>query len=156
MASRKSLLLAALGAILSLSVAAQTPFIPNKHLYPEISAAQHDIAAGIARARKEHKRVLLDFGGDWCGDCQVLDIYANQEPNADLLAKYFVKVNVNIGHMDANREIVQRYNLPDKGVPELVVLDGHGKVIYAQHKEFSSMRNMQASDLTAFLEKWKQ
>src|SRR5271168_1921387 len=70
----------------------------KKNLYPPIAEANADIAKGIAEARKEHKRVILDFGGDWCGDCQVLDIYFNQEPNADLLKNNFVKVNVNIGH----------------------------------------------------------
>ena len=50
-----------------------------------------DIQAALADAQRTHKRVILDFGGDWCPDCQVLNIYFHQEPNAELLARYFVR-----------------------------------------------------------------
>ena len=132
------------------------PFAAGKHIYPPITAAHADVAAALKRARLEHKRVILDFGGDWCGDCQVLDIYFNQEPNADLLAKNFVKVNVNIGHEDANLDVAHRYGVPVQGVPALAVLDSHGKTLYSQNKEFSDMRYMESSSVTDFLNKWKQ
>jgi thiol:disulfide interchange protein len=137
--------------------AAQTATtIVTKHLYPDISSAQYDIKMGLAKARREHKRVLLDFGGDWCGDCQVLDIYFNQAPNSQLLAKNFVKVNINIGHMDANIDVAKKYGVPIHGVPALAVLDANGNVIMAQDHEFSNMRNMEASSVTDFLNKWKR
>ena len=128
----------------------------KKNLYPPITEANADITKGIAEARKEHKRVILDFGGDWCGDCQVLDIYFNQEPNADLLKNNFVKVNVNIGHEDANLDVARRYGVPVQGVPALAVLDSHGKTLYSQNKEFSDMRYMQPQSVTDFLTTWKQ
>lgn len=136
--------------------AQMTPPTVGKHLYPDVSAAQHDIHAAIVRATREHKRILLDFGGDWCGDCQVLDIYFNEAPNAQLLAKYFVKVNINIGRQDANLDIAHKYGVPLPGVPALAVLDANGKVIMSQDKEFSSMRNMPSSAVTDFLNKWKR
>ncbi len=130
--------------------------IARQHIYPEIGAAQGDIDAALVQARKEHKRVLLDFGGDWCGDCQVLNIYFHQQPNAALLEKNFILVDVNIGHMDANLELAHKYGVPVKGVPALAVVDGHGKVIYAQGKEFADMRHMDPQSVTEFLTKWKQ
>jgi hypothetical protein len=45
--------------------------------------------------------------------------------------------------------------VPITGVPALAVLDGSGKVIYAQTKEFSDMRHLESSALTEFLNKWK-
>jgi thiol:disulfide interchange protein len=145
-------------AIAAPRAAAQIAPVPavNKHLYPEIGSAQADIKAALIEAKRTHKRVLLDFGGDWCGDCQVLDIYFNRSPNAELLSKNFVKVNVNIGHMDANIDIAKRYGVPVHGVPALAVLDADGKVIMAQDHEFSSMRNMEPSSVTDFLNKWKR
>jgi thiol:disulfide interchange protein len=131
-------------------------FTPNKNIYPTIEAAQTDVQAALVRARKEHKRVILDFGGDWCGDCQVLDIYFHQAPNAELLAKYFIKVNVNIGHEDANIELAHKYGVPVHGVPALAVLDSQGKPLFAQDKEFSDMRYMQPQSVTEFLNKWKK
>ena len=147
-----------LGAALTLSAAGQvtgSPY-PHAHIYPEISQAQIDVQTALVEARQTHKRVILDFGGDWCPDCQVLNIYFGQSPNRELLDKYFIRVNVNIGHEDANLDIAHRYGVPVQGVPALAVLDDHGRMIYAQNKEFSDMRHMESSDLTQFLNKWKQ
>jgi len=128
----------------------------KKHLYPDITAAPADLKAGLAEAKRTHKRVILDFGGDWCGDCQVLDIYFAQSPNAELLAKNFVKVNINIGREDANLDIAHKYGVPVHGVPALAVLDSNGKLLMSQDKEFADMRYMQSSSVTEFLNKWKR
>ena len=143
-----------LGALMTTSALAQGP--TPKQIYPTIEAAQPDLNAAIAKAHRLHKRVLVDFGGDWCGDCQVLDIYAHEPVNAQLLQKYFVKVNINIGRIDANFDIAKRCGVELRGVPALAVLSPNGNVIFAQHNEFSNMRNMKSSDLTGFLNKWKQ
>jgi thiol:disulfide interchange protein len=129
-------------------------FKPNPHLYSETSNAATDISAAVARARREHKRILLDFGGNWCGDCQVLDIYYHQSPNAEILAKHFLLVHVNIGHMDQNVDIAERYNVPiKKGVPALAILDSNGKLLYSEHdKEFE---HTSPSAITDFLNHWK-
>jgi len=129
----------------------------GKQIYPAISAAPADITTALAEARKTHKRVILDFGGDWCGDCQVLNIYFQRSPNAEIIAKNFIVVKVNIGHEDANLDIAQKYGVPlSKGVPGLSVVEGNGTVVYAQKGgEFEDMRHMQSSDLTDFLNKWK-
>lgn len=142
----------------SLAKAEHTPvtaFTPNKHLYPSTEEAPKDVQMGLALAKQEHKRVILDFGGDWCGDCQVLDIYFHQSPNEELLEKNFVKVNVNIGQEDANLDLAHKYGVPIHGVPALAVLDSNGAVLYAQDKEFSDMRYMQSQSVTDFLTKWK-
>ncbi len=132
-----------------------TPPAVKKNLYPPIDQASADVAAAEKQAAREHKRVLLDFGGDWCGDCQVLDIYFHQQPNADLLAKNFVKVNVNIGHEDANVDLAHKFGVPLKGVPALAVVAPSGKLLYAQATEFSDMRYMEPGSVTDFLTKWK-
>jgi len=128
-----------------------------KHIYSDNANAKADIAAGQAQAKREHKRVILDFGGDWCGDCQVLDIYFHQAPNAGLLEKNFVLVHVSIGHEDKNIDVAAKYGVPiSKGVPALAVLSAEGKVIYAQATgEFEDMRHMDSASVTEFLKKWK-
>jgi len=134
------------------------PALTAKHLYSETANPAADIAAALAQAKREHKRVILDFGGDWCGDCQVLDIYFHQAPNADLLDKNFVLVHVWIGHMDANLDVAAQYGVPiSKGVPALAVLGADGKVLYAQATgQFSDMRHMEPASVTEFLETWKR
>ena len=132
------------------------PFV-KKHLYDSTANPKADIAAALKKAKAEKKRVILDFGGDWCGDCQVLDIYMHQSPNTDLLDKHFVVVHVDIGRMDHNVEVAEKYKVPiNKGVPALAVLDADGKLLYSQeNKEFENMRDMKSSDVTAFLNRWK-
>jgi thiol:disulfide interchange protein len=141
---------------LSHATAQNVPFV-KKHLYSETANPTSDISTALKQARASNKRVILDFGGDWCGDCQVLDIYMHQSPNAELLAKHFIVVHVDIGHMDHNVDVAKKYNVPiEKGVPALAVLDAHGKLLFSQeNKEFENMRNMKSEDVTAFLNKWK-
>jgi thiol:disulfide interchange protein len=126
----------------------------NKNLYSETANPSADINAALAQARREHKRVILDFGGNWCGDCQVLDIYYHQSPNAELLAKNFILVHINIGHMDKNVDVAKKYNVPiTKGVPALAVIDANGKLLYAEReKEFE---HPSPEAITAFLNRWK-
>jgi thioredoxin 1 len=126
-------------------------------IYDERADAHAEVRAAIAKAEREHKRVILDFGGNWCGDCQVLDIYFHQQPNADLLARNFVLVDIDIGHMDKNVDIAQRYDVPlQKGVPALAVLDTNGRLLYSQtNGEFEKMRHMDPGSVTDFLERWK-
>src|SRR5271166_3679533 len=74
-------------------------------IYSATADAHADIAQATSTALKAHKRIILDFGGNWCGDCQVLDIYFHQPPNLALLEDNFVLVHVDIGHMDKNTEV---------------------------------------------------
>jgi thiol:disulfide interchange protein len=129
----------------------------KKHLYPADTDPNADIASALKQAHREHKRVILDFGGDWCGDCQVLDIYFHQSPNEELLAKNFLIVHIDIGHMDKNVDVAEKYNVPlKKGVPALAVIDANGKLLYSQATgEFEDMRYMHAESVTDFLNRWK-
>jgi thiol:disulfide interchange protein len=140
-----------------LSLAAGTARSAEHDIYPDPGQAQADLAAALKTAAATHKRVLLDFGGNWCGDCQVLNIYFHNEQNLPILQANFVLVDINIGHMDANQELAERYGVPlQKGVPALAVLSDHGKLLYSQKLgEFEAMRRMQSSSVTDFLVQWR-
>jgi thioredoxin 1 len=129
----------------------------DRVIYPDPSQAKTDLAAALKTAAAQHKRILLDFGGNWCGDCQVLDIYFHDPSNLPILNANFVLVHINIGHLDENVDIAQRYGVPlEKGVPALAVLSEHGKLLYSQKQgEFEAMRRMQSSSVTSFLVQWR-
>ena len=128
-------------------------------LYPPVAQAGADIDAAIKQAAAEKKRVLVDFGGDWCTDCKILDINFRRPENAELLKARYVVVHVNVGNrgIDENFAIAERYGIPlKKGVPALAVLDAKGKVVYAQKNgEFESMRSMDPASVHEFLDRWK-
>jgi thiol:disulfide interchange protein len=129
----------------------------SRDIYPDPAQAKADIAAAVKTAGATHKRILLDFGGNWCGDCQVLDIYFHDPSNRPILESNFVLVHVNIGKTDANLDIARQYDVPlDKGVPALAVLNEKGELLYSQRGgEFESMRRMDSSSVTSFLEQWR-
>jgi thioredoxin 1 len=129
----------------------------GRDIYPDPSQAKSDIAAALKVAAAGQKRVLLDFGGNWCGDCIVLDMYLHNPENRSILDANFVLVHVNIGHMDENTDLAARYQVPlNRGVPALAVLNDQGKLLYSQKGgEFEAMRRMQASTVTSFLVQWK-
>jgi thiol:disulfide interchange protein len=146
--------LAFLTAVSTLPAFAQ--FTP-RHIYNENADAKAEIRDALATAAREHKRVILDFGGDWCGDCQVLDIYFHRSPNDALLNANYVLVDIDIGRMDRNVDIATKYAVPlSRGVPALAVLDDRGRLLYSQKAgEFEKMRQMNPESVTQFLEKWK-
>jgi thioredoxin 1 len=126
-------------------------------IYPDGAQAKQDIAAALAQAGKEKKRVLLDFGGNWCGDCQVLQIYFHTPANRALLERNYVVVPVNVGRYDENLDLAAKYGIPlARGVPALAVLDASGQLVYSQHNaEFESMGKVDPASVTAFLLQWK-
>jgi len=148
----KFLVLAAL-----LAIAAGKANSADRAIYPDPSQAKADLAAALKTAAATHRRILLDFGGNWCGDCQVLDIYFHDARNQPILEESFVLVDINIGRMDANLDLAEQYGIPlRKGVPALAVLSEHGELLYSQKSgEFEDMRNMQSSSVTEFLVKWR-
>ncbi len=126
-------------------------------IYPDPSQAGADLAAALKTAAATHRRIILDFGGNWCPDCQVLDIYFHDATNKPILEANYVLVHVNIGRMDTNLDLAEKYGVPiDKGVPALAVLGEHGQLLYSQKNgEFEAMRRMESSSVTDFLMKWK-
>jgi thiol:disulfide interchange protein len=109
-------------------------------IYPEIARAQADIEAGLKEAAKTNRRVLVDFGGNWCTDCVVLDRYFHAPENAALLEKHYVLVHVNVGDkgISDNFAIAERYGIPlKKGVPALAVLGPDGRVVSCRSRASS-------------------
>jgi thiol:disulfide interchange protein len=151
----KTVKLLALAVMLAL--AAGPASSATHEIYPDPAQAKADIAAALTTAAQTHKRILLDFGGSWCGDCQVLDLYFHDPANRPILEANFVLVHVNIGHMDANLDLAEKYGIPlRKGVPALAVLDEKGALLYSQKGgEFEAMRRMESSAVTQFLVQWK-
>jgi thiol:disulfide interchange protein len=125
-------------------------------IYPETDQATADLAAALHTAAATHRRVILDFGGNWCPDCHVLDEYFHDAANQPILDANYVLVHVNIGRLDHNVELAERYGIPIKrGVPALAVLDSGGELLYSQKiGEFEAMSGIPSSAVTQFLLHW--
>ena len=119
----------------ALLLAAAGAAFAAKPMYPPIDRARPDIDSALKEAAATKRRVIVDFGGNWCTDCRILDINMRKPENAALLAEHYVVVHVNVGDkgISDNFDVAERYGIPlKKGVPALAVLDGNGRVVYAQ------------------------
>jgi thioredoxin 1 len=133
------------------------PVESKPNLYPDPSEARTDIGLAISVAAREHRRVLLDFGGNWCYDCHVLDETFHYPDVAKILDPNYVVVHINIGQYDANLDLAQKYQIPlKKGVPSLAVLDSHGRLLVSQKNgDFENTTRIGLGDVERFLETWK-
>lgn len=125
-------------------------------LYPDNADAKKEIAEALAAAAKDHKRVLLVFGANWCFDCFALDYRFHQPAIQPLVEKNYHVVHVDIGRNDKNADLVKKYNVPveAKGIPSLAVLDSTGRTLYTTG-EFDSARSADPQVIVKFLDTWK-
>jgi thiol:disulfide interchange protein len=133
----------------------QVPSQPNPQLYREDANAGAEIRQALATATRQHKRVLLDFGGNWCIDCHILEKAFHQPRIAPLLNDNFVLVHVDVGHYDKNLELAKRYKVDlEKGVPSLAVVSAQGVVLYST-ADFERAHVLSEEDVIVFLTRWK-
>jgi thioredoxin 1 len=133
------------------------PAKPNTQLYPPPEEAQAEISSALAAAAKDHKRVLLVFGGNWCYDCHVLDATFRSKAFAPLVNANYHVIHINVGNYDVNLDLAKKYEIPlEKGVPSLAILDPDGTLVVSQKKgEFESTVRIGPEDVVDFLKKWK-
>ena len=107
----------------------------KKDIYDEKADAAKDIEAALARAKVENRRVLIQWGANWCGWCHWLhDLFAKNSDIARKLLYEYDVVLVDIGKWDKNLDLVEKYgaDLKNKGVPYLTILDAEGNVLLNQ------------------------
>jgi len=132
----------------------------DEPIYDEKADASQQIAAALAAASQQGKparNIVLVFGANWCPDCHALDDNMHEAELAALLEKEFAVVNIDVGRMDKNLDVVRKYGVPiRRGIPALAVLDSKGKVLYAMDQgQFADARHLTYDSIKAFYEQWK-
>jgi len=131
---------------------------PLPYPYDESANADAAVAKAKASARAHHKLLLIDLGGNWCGDCRVLaGAMALPELKAFVDAHYEV-VTVNVGRFDTNLQIPAHYGIRYRlqGVPALLIVDpARDRLLDGGHESaLQDARNMQPQSLADWLAKW--
>jgi len=94
--------------------------------------ATKDIANAVSLATKQHKRILLDVGGDWRHWCLLLNtMFKADKEVARTLAERYVVVHVNWSTENENRAVLSKYPKVES-FPHLFVLEKYGKLIRSQ------------------------
>ena len=135
----------------------QQPTSTSKVIYAAGLDAHTEVNEAVALASREHKRVLVVFGANWCYDCHVLDLAFHRPDIETVLRKNYEVVHVDVGEGDKNQDLMQQYQVPmKKGIPAIAVLNSDGKLLYSQQGgEFEKARALAPEDVLVFLNKWK-
>ena len=141
----------------SIASYAQLP-TPLPFPYDEAANADAAVAKAKARALARHKLLLIDLGGNWCGDCRVLaGTMALPELRAFVGSHYEV-VSVDVGRFDKNLQIPAHYGIKNRleGVPSLLIVDpAHDRLLDGGHvAALADARHMDPQSLADWLAKW--
>jgi thiol:disulfide interchange protein len=144
----------AVAVISCLAACAASPSRPD--IYDESTDGNKQVAEALEVASKENKRVLLQFGANWCGWCHKLHALCASDPDiARRLNSSYVVVLVDVNG-EHNKDVNERYGNPRQhGLPVLVVLDADGHQLVTQ--ETGALEKGSEHDpvkVLAFLEKW--
>jgi len=93
--------------------------------YDEQADAKDAVAAAKARAKANHKLLLIDLGGNWCLDCRILAGTMDVPMLKTWLARKYEIVEVDVGRFDKNLDIPAHYGITErlKGVPSVLIVD---------------------------------
>ena len=127
-------------------------------VYDEQADAQEQIAAALKIANRDDKRVLLVFGGNWCGWCIKLHKAFDENHELSRLLRYeysvaWIDSQQLKEHKDLDNSFGER--IGKHGVPFLVVLDRDGAVLTTQ--DTGSLEDGPKHDsekVIAFLKAW--
>jgi len=114
-----------------------------------------DVAAAVAVAKEQHKRVIVDVGGEWCSWCHTMDrfIAANDDLKSLVDARY-VWVKVNYSKENKNEAFLSRWPKIE-GYPHLFVLDADGKLLHSQDTgELEAGKSYDKTKFLAFVQRW--
>lgn len=131
----------------------------EEQVYDSEANAEEQIAAALAKAQARDKRVLLVFGGNWCGWCIKLHkVFDEDEEIASLLRAEYETVWIDIAQFDHHPDLAERYlELTNRhGVPFLAVLDANGEALTTQ--ETGALEEGPRHDpakVLAFLRQWR-
>lgn len=168
---KTALILCAVGAALILAGPAQAAPAPKVHIetlaqlptplpypYDENANADAAVAAAKAKAKASGKLLLIDLGGNWCGDCRVLAGVMDLAEVKAFLAKHYVEVAVDVGRFDRNLQIPAHYGITKRleGVPALLIVDPRTDRLLnpARVSALADARSMTPQALADWLAQW--
>jgi len=92
--------------------------------------ARADVDAALARAKSSGKRVLIDLGGNWCGDCRVFAGIMEVPEVKRFVDAHYEVVQVNVGRYDTNLDIPARFGLEKpRAAPTTLIVSPEGKLL---------------------------
>ena len=141
--------------LLSTSFAVAAAQSPITQRFDPARDPQRDLWAATDEARAQHKRILLDIGGEWCGWCRLLDrTIAGDLQLSEFVTSHFVIVKVNFSEENPNKEFLSCFPFIF-AYPHLFVLDSDGRLLHSQMTDvFETGGQLDAKRLLEFFQRW--
>ena len=125
--------------------------------YDEKADADAAVQSAFARAKAEHKRVLIDLGGNWCADCRILAGVMDLPEVQRFLDAHYVVVSVDVGRFNRNLQIPARFGITQRleGVPSVLVATPDGRLVDQGHiAALADARSMTPQAIADWLASW--
>jgi thiol:disulfide interchange protein len=137
-------------------VAADTSKAARPNIYDERADGAKQISDALVTAKKQSKRVLLQFGANWCGWCHKLHkVFESDKAVAEVLKASYVVVMVDV-NKEHNKDVDGKYGRPTRfGLPVLVILDPDGKQLTTKNtSELEEGDHHNPEKVKTFLKEW--
>lgn len=154
-------------AIAALALFAAAPAYASPE-YPKMGPDIYDvhadgnaqIAAALDLAKAQNKRVILDFGANWCIWCRRLHAIFEEDPSVSkALGAGYVVVMVDVNTRNGvkrDADVKARYVDPkERGIPYIVVLGPDGRRLATENTEdFGDDSAYDPAKVLAFVKAW--
>jgi len=128
----------------------------HEKIYDESADGEKQIAQALASAQKNHKRVLVQLGANWCEGCHKLhDLLKNDPAISQEVKNGFVWVLIDLDQAH-NAEVDEKYGNPsNQGYPALMILEADGKqVLKTDTADLVDAGKFNPEKTIAFLRQW--
>jgi len=128
----------------------------DEKIYDEAADGKKQISEALAKAKKDHKRVFLQFGTNPCILCHRLHkLYATDKAIGEELKSDYILVMIDMSG-EHNDKVDKKYGNPTKnGFPAVVILDENGKQLTINSTDdWVESNQYLPAKVLAFLKEW--
>jgi len=127
-------------------------------LYHPEAKAEREIDNAVKEAKKQHKHVFVQVGGNWCIWCARFNDFISNDSKIDSLIKEnYIVYHLNYSKENYNVGLLAKYGYPQRfGFPVFLVLDGEGKLIHTQNSWYleDGKKSYDREKTIAFFNDW--
>ena len=128
----------------------------DEKIYDESADGSNLITTALTRAKKENKRLLLQFGANWSEGCHRLHSLLKSNPAlAEEIKNDYVWLLIDLDQAH-NEDLDMQYGNPTQfGYPALVIVDADGKQLAKTGADdFEDLGVHNPQKVLAFLKQW--
>ena len=126
-------------------------------LYNPAANVKKDVAAAVAKAKKEGKHVMLQVGGNWCSWCYRYDGFVKGDTSLKrIVDENYIVYHLNYSPENKNLDYLKTLGYPQRfGFPVFVVLDANGQRMHTQDSGLlEKEKSYDKAKVKTFLQAW--